>query len=116
MRWFGKILIGLSLAAGLLAALPATGPALADGIVHIVQPGENLFRIGLAYGIGWQAIMQANGLASTNIYVGESLIIPVAGSGAATPPVPPPPDPTPQPTAPAPNPTPAPIPAVQQSS
>ncbi len=117
MRWFAKILIGFSLAAGLALApaRPAAGPALADGIVHIVQPGENLFRIGLAYGIGWEAIMQANGLASTNIYVGESLIIPVAGSGAATPPAPPP-DPTPQPTAPAPDPTPNPVPAVQQSS
>jgi LysM repeat protein len=105
MRWFGKILIGLSLAAGLLAARPAAGRALADGIIHIVQPGENLFRIGLAYGIGWQAIMEANGLASTNIYVGESLIIPVAGSGATTPPAPPP-DPTPQPTEAAPDPAP----------
>ena len=100
MRWFTKILIGFSLAAGLALApaRPAAGPVLADGIVHIVQPGENLFRIGLAYGIGWEAIMQANGLNSTNIYVGESLIIPVAGSGAATPPEP------------------APAPAVQQSS
>ena len=111
MRWFGKILISLSLAAGLLAARPAAGRALADGIIHVVQPGENLFRIGLAYGIGWQAIMEANGLSSTNIYVGESLIIPLAGSGPATPPTPPP-DPTPQPTEPAPDPAPS----IQQSS
>ncbi len=76
MRWLAKLFITSSLVAGLCAARPA----LADGIVHIVQPGENLFRIGLAYGISWQAIMQANGLYSTNIYVGESLVIPVAGA------------------------------------
>jgi len=82
MRWLAKILISSSLVGGLLAA----GPAQAAGIIHVVQPGENLFRIGLAYGIGWEAIMQANGLTSTNIYVGESLIIPVAGSGTTPPP------------------------------
>jgi LysM repeat protein/uncharacterized protein YvpB len=91
---------------------------LADGIVHIVQPGENLFRIGLAYGIGWQAIMDANGLYSTNIYVGESLIIPTTGGSPAATPTPPPAEATPPaevtpaPTAPVPDPAPQ----VSQSS
>jgi hypothetical protein len=26
-------------------------PARAESIIHIVQPGENLFRIGLKYGV-----------------------------------------------------------------
>jgi len=106
MRWFGKLFI----AVGLLAGLWAAQPALADGIVHVVQPGENLFRIGLAYGISWQAIMDANGLYSTDIFVGESLIIPVAGTGPAAAPTPPPADPTPT------EPAPAPPPDVSQSS
>lgn len=50
--------------------------ARADSIVHIVQPGENLFRIGLKYGVPWQDIVAANGLSSTKIYVGQQLIIP----------------------------------------
>lgn len=81
MRLLTKLLIPLALATVLVAA----HPALADGITHVVQPGEDLYRIGLAYGIGWQAIMAANGMNSTVIYVGESLIIPVAGdAGPAT--------------------------------
>ena len=62
-------------------------------IIHIAQPGENLFRIGLAYGIGWQAIMDANRPRPTNIYVGESLIIPVGRRAHA--PAPPPDRPPP---------------------
>ena len=112
MRWLGKFFIAVGLVAGLLAVRSAARPALADGIVHVVQPGENLFRIGLAYGISWQAIMDANGLYSTNIYVGETLIIPVAGSGPAATPTPPPADSTPEPATPAP----APGPEVSQSS
>jgi len=105
MRWLAKILVSSSLVSSLLAARPAA----AAGIIHVVQPGENLFRIGLAYGIGWQAIMQANGLYSTNIYVGESLIIPVAAGVGADPgnAAPPAPTPAPQPTAPAPIPDPS---------
>ncbi len=64
---------------GLLAALllaPTLGltnwravhaaPA-ADPIIHIVQPGETLYRIGLQYGVSWTDVMQANQLASTII-------------------------------------------------
>jgi LysM repeat protein/uncharacterized protein YvpB len=100
MRWLAKFLISSSLVSGLFVA----GPAQAAGIIHVVQPGENLFRIGLAYGIGWQAIMQANGLYSTDIYVGESLVIPVAGADTTTSA---PADPAPQPTVAAPAPAPA---------
>ena len=44
---------------------------------HLVQPGENLFRIGLKYGLTVEAVMQANGLYNPNVvYVGQSLCIP----------------------------------------
>ncbi|MCC6191145.1 MAG: LysM peptidoglycan-binding domain-containing protein [Anaerolineales bacterium] len=72
-------MVVLCLAAGLLS----TRVAWADQIVHIVQPGENLFRIGLRYGVGWQSLMAANGLASTQIYVGQALVIPSPGSPTA---------------------------------
>jgi LysM repeat protein len=72
----------LILSVGLAAMLSATRIALADQIVHVVQPGEDLYRIGLQYGISWQSIMTANGLYSTNIYAGETLVIPVAAAPA----------------------------------
>jgi LysM repeat protein len=55
--------------------------ARAESVIHVVQPGENLFRIGLKYGVSWVAIMDANGLANTTIYVGQPLVIP--GTDAA---------------------------------
>lgn len=54
----------------------APGRAAAQGAVHVVQPGENLYRIGLRYGVSWQDLMAHNGLASTRIYVGQQLSIP----------------------------------------
>lgn len=46
-------------------------------IIHIVQPGENLFRIGLKYGIDADMLAQYNGLSDPDkIYVGQSIKIP----------------------------------------
>lgn len=46
---------------------------------HVVQPGENLYRIAVnAYGSGryMEAIMQANGLSSTEIQAGQTIVLP----------------------------------------
>jgi LysM repeat protein len=44
---------------------------------HLVQPGENLFRIGLQYGLTVETLMQANGLYNPSVvYAGQSLCIP----------------------------------------
>lgn len=44
---------------------------------HIVQPGENLYRIGLQYGVSWVVLQDYNNLPSPNvIYVGQELRIP----------------------------------------
>jgi LysM repeat protein len=57
--------------------IPAgTSPPSPSGNVHVVQRGENLYRISLRYGTTVQAIMQANNLSSTIIYVGQRLRIP----------------------------------------
>lgn len=70
------VLVGLLI--GPMAAY-AEGP-----IVHVVQPGENLFRIGLRYGVTAQQIASANGLKNvTQIYAGQRLIIPAAGAATA---------------------------------
>jgi LysM repeat protein len=52
----------------------------------VVQPGENLFRIALRYGVTVNAIASANGLANTrHIYVGQRLVIPTSGSPSTPP-------------------------------
>ncbi|MGW8224865.1 MAG: LysM peptidoglycan-binding domain-containing protein [Anaerolineales bacterium] len=44
---------------------------------HTVQPGENLFRIGLKYNLTWIPIAEANNLSNPNlIYAGQVLCIP----------------------------------------
>jgi LysM repeat protein len=44
---------------------------------HVVQRGENLFRISLRYGRSMASIAAANGISNYNlIYAGQTLIIP----------------------------------------
>lgn len=44
---------------------------------HVVQPGENLFRIALKYGVAVEAIAVANDISNVNfIYPGQKLVIP----------------------------------------
>lgn len=52
---------------------------------HVVQPGENLYRIALWHGVTVEAIAQANGLADpARIFPGQVLSIPGAGSRLST--------------------------------
>ena len=44
---------------------------------HRVLPGENLFRISMAYGVPMSTIAAANGIVNYNlIYAGQTLCIP----------------------------------------
>jgi LysM repeat protein len=44
---------------------------------HVVQPGENLFRISLKYNITWDVLARANGIFNPNlIFPGQVLVIP----------------------------------------
>ncbi len=83
--------LGVSLLLGILlvALLGGAAPALANGpesaprqdSVHIVQPGETLFKISVRYGVPMNDIVVANGIVDpTRIYAGQRLIIPVPGS------------------------------------
>jgi len=79
-RWF---ILGLLLVALLVPSLHPTEPAQAQGgsTQHVVQAGENLYRIALRYGVTWPAIAAANGITNPNlIYVGQVLIIPAPGT------------------------------------
>jgi LysM repeat protein len=74
---------------------PAPPPPADNGgqIIHIVQAGETLHKIGLLYGVSWPAIQRANNLPSDRIYTGQRLVIP-SGDAANPEPIysaPPPP-------------------------
>lgn len=86
--------------AGQQLVIPASSPYSSGTTpeAHIVQAGENLYRIGLQYGISVEALLAANNLASPDeIYAGQELIIPSsgepsilpAGSSSTTPALPP---------------------------
>lgn len=58
-------------------------------IFHVVQPGENLFRISLRYNVTMASIIAANGIFNPNrIFAGQTLLIPIGHT--PTPPSPPP--------------------------
>ncbi len=89
LTWNSWVYVGQRLILPGAAAAPSPAPAqpapgAASG-VHTVQAGENLFRIGLKYGVTAAAIRAANGLSSDIIYVGQRLTIPGAGSSPAAP-------------------------------
>lgn len=67
---------------------PATGgTAVEGGVIHVVQPGDSLFRISLTYGVPMAAIVTANNLANASLIIaGQELFIPGAtgGTTAAT--------------------------------
>jgi LysM repeat protein len=78
------IAVMLFWAAPVGATLPDSGPAR-EPIVHVVQPGENLFRIALRYGTTVDAIVAASGLTNAHtIYAGQRLVIPRGGDSSAT--------------------------------
>jgi LysM repeat protein len=53
-------------------------PTYAQQPNHTVQPGENLFRIALQYGLTAEQLAAANGITDpTKIFVGQVLVIPV---------------------------------------
>jgi murein DD-endopeptidase MepM/ murein hydrolase activator NlpD len=71
-------LLFLSVALGLAGCATRTA-ARGHGIVHVVGRGENLFRIGKAYGIDYRKLARENGIDDAGkIEVGERLFIPGA--------------------------------------
>lgn len=61
--------------------IPGAGGEAGETITHIVQAGENLFRIALKYNTTVEAIAAANNIVNPSfVYAGQKLII-VKGSG-----------------------------------
>lgn len=61
------------------APAPTATPAPQGARTHIVQEGEVLGQIAVQYDVTVEALMEANDLESTNIYVGQELVIPGGG-------------------------------------
>ncbi len=88
----GRVCVVVGLVAAVLLWVPPAEAAAPDAartpsqarqqIVHVVQAGENLFRIALRYGTTVDAIVAANGLSGHTVYVGQELVIP-SGSNLA---------------------------------
>jgi murein DD-endopeptidase MepM/ murein hydrolase activator NlpD len=56
---------------------PTTVSAPGPGIVHEVRPGENLYRIGKAYGISHRELARVNNLANPErVKVGQRIFVP----------------------------------------
>ena len=80
-------------------------PTTGESRLHVVRPGDTLFRISVQFGVSVAAIAQANNITNVNlIYVGQQLLIPGGppGGGEVTPPPPPPAASPPAPPAPPP--------------
>ncbi|MBC7258049.1 MAG: LysM peptidoglycan-binding domain-containing protein [Chloroflexi bacterium] len=68
------------LMAGQVLVIP--GGATNPPNVHIVQAGENLYRIALRYGITWQELAQLNGITDpTTLRAGQRLVLPAGATG-----------------------------------
>jgi LysM repeat protein len=65
----------------------ATQPSgTTEAQVHVVQPGENLFRIALQYGMTQETLANYNGITNPNlIYVGQRLQIPPTANATPQP-------------------------------
>lgn len=82
-------LLALILVAGILIGLPASvigQDAANTGVtIHVVQRGENLFRIALSYGLTVDEIASLNGITDpSNIQVGQRLLVPLNSATTAT--------------------------------
>lgn len=56
----------------------ACGPPRGWARNHVVQPGDNLYRIALSYGITYPQLQRANCMgSSTTIYAGQRLWVPI---------------------------------------
>ncbi len=86
MRAHIRLLTVAVLAAAMLLA--TAGIAAADAQIHVVQPGETLFRISVNYGVSMDAIRAANSFTGDRIYSGQSLIIPDPNAPVSPPPAP----------------------------
>jgi LysM repeat protein len=84
----GRVVLLFALILGLLTVVTPTASAQACAARYVVQPGDNLFRIALKFGLTTDAVARANNIFNPDaIYAGQVLCIP--GSVVYPPPPPP---------------------------
>ena len=53
-------------------------PVTIEPVTYVVQPGDNLFRIALRFGVSMQQLAIENGIVNMNrVFIGQVLVIPV---------------------------------------
>lgn len=68
-----------------ITSIPGTNAGSGQEQIHVVQPGQNLFRIALQYGFDTDTVARYNGITNPEmIYVGQKIRIP-AGGGSTVP-------------------------------
>jgi murein DD-endopeptidase MepM/ murein hydrolase activator NlpD len=71
------------------AARDPSGPAVGEGVIHVVQPGQTLWRIARVYGVTPGQLARVNELGDpTRLDVGLRLLIPGVSSVREVPPYP----------------------------
>ena len=61
---------------------PAAAPPAAGGPVHVVEPGETLFRIALRYDTSVAELRRLNAITGDQIEAGQRLVVRAGGGGA----------------------------------
>jgi len=69
-----------------IAVAIVSTPDSKGNIYHIVQPGQTLWQIALAYKTTIEVVKQKNNLSSSNIFVGQKLFIALAATSTPVPP------------------------------
>jgi LysM repeat protein len=111
----GTVIVTATPATPVAPVTPTPVPPSTGEIVHVVQPGENLFRISLQYNLLASVVAAYNGIPNPNlIYVGQKIRIPTGAAAAVA--VPATPVPTAAPSAGGATPTPAPLPQNQATN
>lgn len=86
--------LGLAFAGGLAACASGSGPAPGrhnGAVVHVVQPGETVWRISKRYGVTVEDIVRANGIRDvSDVPIGARLTIPHPSDPTGSRSVPPP--------------------------
>src|SRR5260370_14984657 len=77
MRRFTAALTALVMIAALLGGFAHPVAAQSSSTTYTVQPGDNLYRISLKFGVTLDALIKANGIVNANyVQVGQTLTIP----------------------------------------
>jgi hypothetical protein len=89
MKKLGRILALVLIFAAIFTFMGAArqtafAQSCGPSVTHVVQPGENLFRISLNHGTTFTAVAAANGISNvTRIYPGQVLVMVCPGGATA---------------------------------